>query len=283
MEKYLLAILIFVSSVSFGQGYSNFGNTNPNDTARSVNNVLINRYLRLPQYAPPPNDTVFLTTRLANGMISSYSIKSLVNRISASIQPIDTTSLSNRINVNKQAIIDTAAQIRSSIIATTLQGAIDNGNDLDKSNTIVFGSNPQTWDGQRMNFVVDSIYSEGLIEYTDNRRNEYDERTLPDWGNVKDTVSEAVESLRTIVDMNEARMLDSVAVLRNLITISSFDTVLSAQVSSLTSPRFTRRVSTFNYGGVTFDRDDFTQNTTTGTLTFIGLIFYTGNRLTFNY
>ncbi len=63
------------------------------------------------------------------------------------------------------------------------------------------------------------------------------------------------------------------------ITESSFDTTMSTTVTSLTSPRFSRPVSTVYYAGLTYNSDYFTQ---VGTMiTFIGLTFYNGQKLTF--
>lgn len=163
MEKYILIILIFISSVCYGQGYSNLGNTNANDTARIMYNWLLPmKGIRMPFYSN--TDSNFLLIQPNSGIGVRYSLTQLISRIGTAIG------------------------------FPTLQEVITNGNDLDVPNNIVFGSNPLTFTGQRFNFVTDTLYSDGLIEYTDNRRNEYKPRTLPDWENVKDTLSEAIFS-----------------------------------------------------------------------------------------
>lgn len=97
MGKYLVIVLILFSSLSYGQGYSNLGNTNPNDTARILYNwFLPMKGIRMPFYADA--DSNFLLVRPNSGYTIPYSLPQLVSRINSSIQPIDTTSLSNRIN-----------------------------------------------------------------------------------------------------------------------------------------------------------------------------------------
>lgn len=163
MGKYLVIILILFSSLSYGQGFSNLGNTNPNDTARILYNWFLPiKGMRLPFYANA--DSNFLLIRPNSGYAVRYSLSQLISRVS------------------------------SSIGSPGLQEVLDNGNDLDANNDIAFGEFRLGLNGKWLQLVNDSVTSEGLIEYTDNRRNEYTDRTLPDWQNVKDTLQEGLNS-----------------------------------------------------------------------------------------
>ncbi len=228
MANYLVIILFFVSSVSYGQGYANFGNTNPNDTARTVNNVLINKYLRLPIYAPALGDTGILSTRTPGGNVFAYSLQSLAGRIGAIIgSPGLQTVLSTNSNLTQD---------------NTLLGPTYNMTFRFKN--IYVRATASFWEGQT--YVVNNPISYDLSLAP----------TLPNHVVTKQYVD-------------------------GLATKSSFDTVMITTVTALTSNRFTVPFRTVNYAGMTWNSDYFNQDLNTGTITFVGLIFYNGQKLTF--
>lgn len=143
------------------------------------------------------------------------------------------------------------ARISSFIGSPTFQDILNNGSDLTKENDInlngfrlrFFGGRLETDSNQ-----VGALEVTNLAYYNAHTWNEYTEYTVPDVG---------------------------------YITQSSFDTIMTATVTSLSSPRFTRPVSIFYYAGLSYNSDYFTQNIISGTITFIGLTFYNGQKLTF--
>lgn len=224
MGKFLTAILILLSSLSYGQ-YSNIGNyTNPNDTARG-RNLLIQGGVRLPAYAPSSGDSTLLIA-LAAGRVVPYSLDQFLARIS------------------------------SFIGSPTFQDILNNGSDLTQENDInlngfrfrIFGGRLETDSNQ-----IGALEIINSAHFNAHLWDEYTEYSVPDVGYVE-----------------------------NLITQTSWDSTMSETVTELTSTRFTKPVSTVNYAGMSFNSDYFSQNLLTGTITFIGLTFYNGQKLTFN-
>lgn len=219
----LLIILLLIPTLSFGQGYASFGNSNPSDTARTRNHMLVERFMRFPAYAPATGDTTILSVRASNGIVFAYSLDGLLARIGGYIG------------------------------TPGLQDILNNSSVLNQNNTITFLTKNLTLRGQSGDWKTDSLRVFGILEMQDGK-------------------------ITYLVEPTNYDPLDVATV--KYVTESSFDSVMSTTVTALTSPRFYRTVSTINYGGITYNSNYFTQAGTM--ITFIGLTFYNGQKLTFN-
>jgi hypothetical protein len=92
--------------MSFGQGYSNLGNTSPSDTARiNVNYFLFNKSYRTPFYASAVDSNFHLT--IPGGLNVKYSIQQFISRIATVIGiPTFQTVLNAGSTLNKNNDVD---------------------------------------------------------------------------------------------------------------------------------------------------------------------------------
>lgn len=218
MANYLTIIFILISSLSFGQGFVNFGNTNPLDTARTRNHMLVEGQIRLQGYNSV--DTAFLL-KLPGSRVVNYTLSNLLTRVAASAA------------------------------IPTLQQVLNSGNVISSPSEIVLNQNLNFTGNSTLIVSSPLTKTENPIVYGADF-SPYSDLQIPNYGSVKDYVAE-----------------------------SSFDTTMSATVTALTSSRFSRAISTFNYGSATYNSNYFTQNLLTGTVSFIGLTFFNGQKLTF--
>lgn len=147
------------------------------------------------------------------------------------------------------------SRIGSYVGVPTLQQVLNSGSNLSGNNTIGVG-NGLTFSGTNLNFAVANSSWSGQITVLDN----------------------PITYIADFAPFNGKDVPDYAAV-QNYVRDGYFDTTMSTTVTALTSPRFSRTVNTINYGGLTYNSEYFTQVGTT--LTFIGLIFYNGQKLTF--
>lgn len=146
--------------------------------------------------------------------------------------------------------------VNQGVIKQNLQQTLDAGTNLNKFNAILLNGFDLDFFGigSSVSYKVDTTYL-------------YNQFFLPD------TPAQYGKDFSF-----SGRQIPSAAWVETLVTQSSFDTTMSQTVTSLTSPRFSRQVSTISYAGMNWNSTYFSQAGTT--ITLIGLVFYNNQKLT---
>ena len=154
-------------------------------------------------------DTVLLSNRISvNKQAIIDSAIALNNR---KLNTADTASLSNRISINKQAIIDSAASLNSRMLSTSLSLSSDKVNYSDTSNmlsayrtSIISLINDTITLANRFNLKLNSSDTSAML----NSRFARDTASISDRINVN---SQSIASLNNLVNQNSASLTSATA------------------------------------------------------------------------